>query len=165
MLMADMGIPYYRFSLSWSRLLPDGTVNNSNPDGLRYYNALIDSLLDNNITPMVTLYHWDLPQALQDRGGWNNEDSIHWFNEYADYCFQNFGDRVKFWITFNEPWVFIMYGYGDGQFAPGLDGGKAIRVYRVTHNVIRAHAHAWHTYDEIYREEQVRGSSPMLANI
>lgn len=153
--MADLGIPYYRFSLSWSRLLPDGTLNSSNPDGLRYYNDLIDELLANDITPMVTLYHWDLPQGIEDIGGWDNEVSIQYFDEYAEYCFANFGDRVKFWITFNEPWVFIMYGYGDGSFAPGQSGGKARRVYNVAHNVIRAHAHAWHTYDDYFREEQV----------
>lgn len=153
--MADLGIPYYRFSLSWSRLLPDGTLNSSNPDGLRYYNDLIDELLANDITPMVTLYHWDLPQGIENIGGWDNEDSIQYFDEYAEYCFANFGDRVKFWITFNEPWVFIMYGYGDGSFAPGQSGGKAKRVYNVAHNVIRAHAHAWHTYDDYFREEQV----------
>ena len=151
--MVDMGLKYYRFSISWPRLLPDGTMNNPSADGLRYYNALIDELVANGISPMVTLYHWDLPQALQDHGGWANESIVEHFKNYADYCFKNFGDRAKLWITFNEPWIVTMLGYGCGGFAPGIceDGTT---TYVVTHNMLKSHAHAWHTYDDIYRAEQ-----------
>ncbi|XP_072032581.1 cytosolic beta-glucosidase-like [Amphiura filiformis] len=152
-LMVDMGLKYYRFSLSWPRLLPDGTLNNPSADGLRYYNDLIDELVANDISPMITLYHWDLPQALQDFGGWVNESIVEHFNKYANYCFQNFGDRAKLWITFNEPWIFTMLGYGCGEFPPGIceDGTT---TYVVAHNIIKSHAHAWHTYDDDYRAKQ-----------
>ncbi|PIK55222.1 hypothetical protein BSL78_07952 [Apostichopus japonicus] len=98
-----MGLSYYRFSLSWPRILPNGRPDSASADGLRYYNALINELLDNGINPQVTLYHWDLPQALEDEGGFLSDDFPEWFNDYANYCFEQFGDRVKFWITFNEP--------------------------------------------------------------
>ena len=151
--MVDMGLKYYRFSLSWPRLLPDGTLNNPSEDGLRYYNALINDLVANDISPMITLYHWDLPQALQDVGGWANETIIEHYKNYADYCFKNFGDRAKLWITFNEPWIVTMLGYGCGGFAPGVceDGTT---VYVVTHNLIKSHAEAYHVYDDNYRAQQ-----------
>lgn len=89
--------------MSWSRLLPSGHVNNINQDGVRYYSQLIDSLLAVNITPMVTLYHWDLPQPLMELGGWPNPLMTLYFMDYAKFAFKTFGDRVKMWITFNEP--------------------------------------------------------------
>ncbi|XP_071963681.1 lactase/phlorizin hydrolase-like [Antedon mediterranea] len=148
-----MGLGYYRFSLSWPRILPDGTINNINAKGVEYYSNLIDALLVECITPMVTLYHWDLPQALQDVGGWANETIVDHFNDYADFCFKTFGTRVKFWLTFNEPWIVTLLGYGDGSFAPGI-ADPAITVYVVTHNIIKSHAAAWHTYDDNYRSSQ-----------
>ena len=86
----------YRFSLSWSRILPDGTTGRVNPAGLAYYNRLIDGLLGAGVAPVITLYHWDLPQALQDIGGWTNEALVARFNDYARVCFENFGDRVSY---------------------------------------------------------------------
>lgn len=153
-LIAEMGLKYYRFSLSWSRLLPDGTTENPSAAGLAYYNNLINDLIDNGITPQVTLYHWDLPQALQDVGGFLSDDFPEYFNNYAKYCFEHLGDRVKFWITFNEPWVIAVLGHGDGVFAPGIEGMADGNVYLSGHNLLLAHAMAYRSYDEEYRTSQ-----------
>ncbi|XP_077075157.1 lactase/phlorizin hydrolase-like [Siphateles boraxobius] len=143
----------YRFSLSWSRIFPSGKKSTLNQKGVDYYNRLIDGLLSNNITPMVTLYHWDLPQALQNINGWDNPELINIFNEYCDFCYATFGDRVKFWITFNEPQTIAWSGYGLGQIPPNVNQpGDA--PYRVAHNLLKAHAQAYHTYDEKYRAAQ-----------
>ncbi|XP_077065620.1 lactase/phlorizin hydrolase-like [Siphateles boraxobius] len=143
----------YRFSLSWSRIFPSGKKSSLNQKGVDYYNRLIDGLLSNNITPMVTLYHWDLPQALQNINGWDNPELINIFNEYCDFCYSTFGDRVKFWITFNEPQTIAWSGYGLGQIPPNVNQpGDA--PYRVAHNLLKAHAQAYHTYDEKYRAAQ-----------
>ena len=151
--MVTMGLKYYRFSISWARLLPDGTPSSENPAGLAYYNNLINELIANDISPMVTLYHWDLPQALQDQfGGWEGEEIIEHFNNYASYCYEKFGDRVKFWITFNEPWV-IAVPYEDAGMAPGILG-PGTKVYTVGHNIIKSHAKAWHTYNDQFRSSQ-----------
>jgi beta-glucosidase len=106
-LMASLGLDAYRFSVAWPRVLPSGTQA-VNEQGLAFYDDLVDKLLEAGITPHVTLYHWDLPQALQDRGGWENPDSVNWFVEYADLVSRTLGDRVKHWITFNEPFVVSM---------------------------------------------------------
>lgn len=121
----------YKFSLSWPRIFPNGNRDSLNPKGVDYYNKLIDSLLDSHVEPMVTLFHWDLPQALQDLGGWQNESIINAFVDYASFCFATFGDRVKYWITFHEPWVISYAGYGTGQHPPRIaDPGMA--SYQVT---------------------------------
>jgi beta-glucosidase/6-phospho-beta-glucosidase/beta-galactosidase len=93
-MFANVQVTHYRFSFSWSRLLPDGTINHINQDGVNYYNNLINGLLQINVTPMVTLFHWDTPQALEDQGGWLNNKSSEWFLDYATFCFMTFGDRV-----------------------------------------------------------------------
>ena len=103
-LMREMHLESYRFSVAWTRLLPNG-VGEVNPAGIAFYNDLINELLQAGIKPMLTLYHWDLPQALQERGGWLNPDSVQWFTQYAQTVFRAFGDRVKDFITFNEPFV------------------------------------------------------------
>ncbi|XP_044159167.1 lactase-phlorizin hydrolase-like [Bufo gargarizans] len=143
----------YHFSISWSRIFPTGLKSKVNSAGVKYYNRLIDRLIKVNIKPMVTLYHWDLPQDLQESGGWQNESTIQAFMEYADFCFSSFGDRVKHWITFHEPWVVSYAGYGTGQHAPGIkDPGNA--SFKVSHNIVKAHAKAWHVYNDKYRASQ-----------
>ncbi|NXC28283.1 LPH hydrolase, partial [Campylorhamphus procurvoides] len=152
-LLRALGVKNYRFSLSWSRIFPTGRNNSINSHGVDYYNRLIDGLVANNITPIVTLYHWDLPQALQDIGGWDSSALIDLFDSFADFCFQTFGDRVKFWITFNEPQVIAWQGYGLGTFPPNVkDPGSA--PYRVAHILLKAHARVYHTYDDKYRATQ-----------
>uniref|UniRef100_A0A8C0H6P5 Lactase n=1 Tax=Chelonoidis abingdonii TaxID=106734 RepID=A0A8C0H6P5_CHEAB len=143
----------YKFSISWPRIFPTGIRNSFSPQGVNYYNKLINSLLDSNIEPMVTLFHWDLPQTLQHLGGWQNESIIDTFADYADFCFATFGDLVKFWITFHEPWVISYAGCGTGQHPPGITG-PGVASYKVAHSVIKAHAKAWHLYDDRYRSQQ-----------
>nr|XP_020635330.1 lactase-phlorizin hydrolase [Pogona vitticeps] len=144
----------YRFSLSWPRIFPDGTNNSINSYGVGYYNRLIDGLLAQNIRPMVTLHHWDLPQALQDIGGWQNPDLAEIFASFADFCFQTFGDRVKFWMTFNEPLLISWRGYDSGVFPPNVKDNPGYSAYQVTHTILKAHARAYHIYDQKYRATQ-----------
>ncbi len=118
-LMRSLGLQHYRMSLSWPRILPRG-YGQVNPGGLDFYGRLIDSLLAADITPWVTLYHWDLPQYLQDRGGWPNRDTAKAFVEYVEVAGRALGDRVKHWMTINEPAVTVALGYVEGIHAPGL---------------------------------------------
>nr|BAF94233.1 Lct [Rattus norvegicus] len=152
-ILRTLKVKSYRFSISWSRIFPTGRNSTINKQGVDYYNRLIDSLVDNNIFPMVTLFHWDLPQALQDIGGWENPSLIELFDSYADFCFKTFGDRVKFWMTFNEPWCHVVLGYSSGIFPPSVQEPGWL-PYKVSHIVIKAHARVYHTYDEKYRSEQ-----------
>lgn len=137
-LMKEMGVNAYRFSISWSRIMPTGkdTVNEA---GIQFYSELIDAILEAGITPWVTLYHWDLPLALQlEEDGWLGKKITDRFAAYADLCFERFGDRVKNWITINEPWVVAMLGHGQGVFAPGRV--SHIEPYQAGHQLILAHA-------------------------
>ncbi|SDY65071.1 GH1 family beta-glucosidase [Herbiconiux ginsengi] len=134
-LMSSLGLDTYRMSLSWSRLIPEG-VGRPNPAGLDYYDRVIDGLLEAGIDPNVTLYHWDLPQALEDKGGWANRDVADWFAEYAALAFDRYGDRVRRWATLNEP-ISLWIGYGVGFFAPGHR--DAIAGRQAMHNAMRAH--------------------------
>lgn len=120
-LMEFLGIRNFRFSLSWPRLLPDGR-GRKNEKGIEFYNSLIDFCLECGIEPWVTLYHWDLPQALEEKGGWTNRDIIYWFEDYVALCIQQFGDRVKNWMVLNEPMAFTGAGYFLGLHAPGRKG-------------------------------------------
>jgi len=117
-LMASLGIPAYRFSISWPRILPSGT-GKVNQVGLDFYNTLVDGLLEANIEPYITLYHWDLPQVLQDRGGWPARDTAQAFAEYTHVVTRHLGDRVRNWMTLNEPHVSAFVGYLQGRHAPG----------------------------------------------
>ncbi|XP_071978349.1 lactase/phlorizin hydrolase isoform X2 [Engystomops pustulosus] len=153
-LLKGLKVSAYRFSISWPRILPDGTKNNINEAGINYYSRLIDGLLAAGITPQVTLYHWDLPQALQNLGGWENEAIIEWFKDYSEVLFQRLGDRVKFWITLNEPYIIAHLGYEVGAFAPGVFSIGTPTVYVVGHNMIKAHAEVWHLYNDKYRASQ-----------
>ncbi|MBN8697726.1 MAG: beta-glucosidase [Bacteroidetes bacterium] len=122
-LLSYLNIPNFRFSISWSRIFPNGT-GFINQNGLDFYDRLIDQLLENGITPWITLYHWDLPAALEKKGGWTNRDVIGWFSEYVDLCARKFGDRVINWMVLNEPMVFTGAGYFLGIHAPGRKGLK-----------------------------------------
>jgi beta-glucosidase/6-phospho-beta-glucosidase/beta-galactosidase len=153
-LMQSLGVTHYRLSLSWSRLLPTGTEEQINPAGIVFYNTLIDALLAAKIEPAVTLYHWDLPQALQQQGGWQNSSLVvQAFSQYADLCFDSFGDRVKMWFTINEPWSTAVLGHGLGVMAPGIKDQQRA-VYVVGHTQLLAHAAAVKVYREKYQEEQ-----------
>ncbi len=136
-LMAGMGIRNYRFSIAWPRLLPEGT-GAANEKGLDFYDRLIDELLAHGIRPFATLFHWDYPCALQARGGWENPDSPKWFLDYAELIAKRYGDRVKDFITFNEPQCFIGMGYAFGVQAPGVRLPPST-VVPMAHNVLLAH--------------------------
>ncbi len=138
-LMADMGLRAYRFSISWPRVQPDG-AGGGNPAGLDFYDRLIDGLLERGIEPWVTLYHWDLPQALEDRGGWLEPDVADRMAEYAGLVAERLGDRVAAWITLNEPRTFTQMGYGTGEHAPGRNGWAG--ALRAAHHAHLAHAAA-----------------------
>ena len=139
-LMAEMGLESYRFSISWPRVFPNGT-GEVNEKGLEFYNNLIDECLKHDIVPFVTLYHWDLPQALEEKGGWKNKETVDAFVRFADTCFQSFGDRVNHWITFNEAVIFCSLGYLTGAHPPGIEGDVK-GYFQTTHNVFVAHARA-----------------------
>jgi beta-glucosidase len=135
-LMAELGLQTYRFSISWSRVLPAGrgTVNRA---GLDFYSRLVDELLRHGIQPNVTLYHWDLPAALDDAGGWTQRDAAGWFADYAEIVARRIGDRVGLWTTLNEPWVVVDAGYLHGVHAPGRSSASG--AVRAAHNLLRAH--------------------------
>jgi beta-glucosidase len=138
-LMSELGVGSYRFSVSWSRVLPDGTGAVNEP-GLDFYDNLVDGLLAAGITPLPTLYHWDLPQALYDRGGWTNPEAPDWFAEYAGVVARRLGDRVTRWLTLNEPQVFCFAGHAYGRHAPGLEDWPT--ALRVADGALRGHAAA-----------------------
>ena len=142
-LMRDLGLNAYRFSISWGRVLPEGrgTINHA---GLDFYDRLVDALLENGIEPMATLYHWDLPAALDDRGGWLNPDIANWFADYAAILFRKFDGRVKLWATLNEPWVVTDGGYLTGVLAPGHRNRFEAPI--ATHHLLRAHGAAVAAY-------------------
>jgi beta-glucosidase len=138
-LMKAMNNNAYRFSTAWPRIVPDGdgVVNEA---GLDYYDRLVDALLAEGVAPVATLYHWDLPQALQDKGGWGNRATIDAFLRYVDVTVSLLGDRVPMWATFNEPWCVSILSHELGQHAPGLKDRKL--ALQVAHNVLVAHGHA-----------------------
>jgi beta-glucosidase len=136
LLMKDLGLTAYRFSIAWGRVLPRG-CGRVNPAGLAFYDRLVDLLLKNGIQPCVTLYHWDLPAALDDQGGWLNRDIAEWFADYARVVVRALGDRVPMWATLNEPWVIADGGYLYGVLAPGHR--NLFEAPIATHNLLRAH--------------------------
>jgi beta-glucosidase len=142
-LMRALGLKAYRFSIAWARVFPEGT-GRINPAGLAFYERLVDTLLENGIEPMATLYHWDLPAALDDRGGWLNREVAHWFAEYARTMFRRLDGRVKMWATINEPWVITDGGYLHGALAPGHRNRFEAPI--ASHNLLRSHALAVQAY-------------------
>lgn len=142
-IMKEIGLQSYRFSIAWPRIFPEGK-GKMNQKGIDFYDRLINELLENGIDPAVTLYHWDLPQALQDSGGWSNHDTADYFAEYAERIFKVLGDRVNKWITHNEPWCVAFAGHRQGRHAPGFtDFSLAVQV---SHHLMLSHAKAVQAY-------------------
>ncbi|MED6211693.1 Beta-glucosidase 42, partial [Stylosanthes scabra] len=154
-LIAKLGFGAYRFSISWSRIFPDGLGTKVNDEGITFYNNIINALLEKGIKPFVTLYHWDLPLHLDESmGGWLNKKIVDYFAIYADTCFANFGDRVKNWITINEPLQTSVNGYITGIFAPGRSEKALVEPYLAAHHQILAHAAAVSVYRSKYKDIQ-----------
>ncbi len=151
-LMAELGVDAYRFSIAWTRIVPDGDgpVNHS---GLDFYRELAEALLESGIEPYATLYHWDLPQALQDRGGWHNRDTVDAFVRYASVVVENLGDSIRHWITHNEPWVASMLGHQTGEHAPGItDWTTALRA---GHHILLSHGRSLPVLKESHPDSRV----------
>lgn len=139
-LMRLLGVKAYRFSVSWSRLMPEGT-GRVNEKAVALYRDMIQSMKENGITPYLTMYHWEFPQALQDKGGWLNEESVQWFGEYAKVVAENFSDICEYFITLNEPQCFVGLGHLNGEHAPGMKLSYG-ETFQIAHNALRAHGQA-----------------------
>ena len=142
-LMKELGLHAYRFSIAWSRVLPEGR-GRANPQGLGFYDRLVDQLLEAGIQPVACLYHWDLPQAIQEVGGWPERGTTDWFAEYARLMFDRLGDRVKTWDTHNEPRVAAFLGYGAAVMPPGI--ADYSQAFQVAHHLLLAHGKAVAVY-------------------
>lgn len=151
-LIKQMGIPNYRFSLSWSRILPSG-IGEINQAGLDFYHNVIDCCLEHGIEPFITLYHWDLPQELEVKGGWTNRDILSWFEEYTSVCVTAFKDKVNYWMVLNEPMVFTGGGYFLGVHAPGKKGFK--NFIPAMHHAVLCQAIGYNTIKAIDANAQV----------
>jgi len=158
-LMGEIGLKAYRLSISWPRVIPDGT-GSVNKKGVSFYDKLIDSLLENGVEPWVTLFHWDYPYALFCRDGWLNRDSADWFAEYTQVIVDNLSDRVSHWITLNEPQSFIVLGHQIGSHAPGLKLGFS-DVLLAAHHVLLAHGKAVQVIRSRARSETNIGAAPV----
>ncbi|GBP54370.1 Myrosinase 1 [Eumeta japonica] len=154
-MLAELGVDFYRFSISWPRVLPEGPgrIGARSAAGFAYYRRLIAQLKQRGIQPFVTLYHWDLPQYLQDLGGWTNPLIVDWFTDYARVVFEELGDDVKFWITINEPWTFCWFGYGLSTLAPRVNS-SAVGTYLCAKHVVLAHAKVYRMYNEEFKQKQ-----------
>ncbi|XP_046430435.1 myrosinase 1-like isoform X1 [Neodiprion fabricii] len=152
-IMKDIGFDFYRFSISWSRVLPNGFANEISEEGIQYYKNLTEELLANNIEPVVSIYHWDHPLILEELGGWTNELMVEWFADYARVIFEELGPLVKTFITINEPSVYCSNGYNSTRHSPGkiLEN---MGHYICIHNTLKAHATVYHMYNDEFRSEQ-----------
>lgn len=159
-IMKEMGLKVYRFSISWPRILPNGT-GEVNEKGLQFYSDLVDALLESGITPYVTLFHWDYPEALMQRGGWLNRECVEWFGEYTRVVVDRLSDRVKHWLTINEPQCFAGLGYETGIHAPGMQVGKRY-VFQVAHNLLLAHGKAVQVIRTHAKKPPLVGFAPAL---
>ncbi|MCZ0703111.1 beta-glucosidase [Natronobacillus azotifigens] len=156
-IMKDLGITTYRFSIAWPRVIPQG-VGDVNQEGLDFYHRMVDCLLENEIEPMCTLYHWDLPQALQDKGGWDNRETIDAFVEYAELMFKQFEGKIKYWITFNEPWCASFLSNYIGVHAPGFQDLQL--ATNVAHHILVAHGKTVKKYRGLNSKEGQIGYAP-----
>ncbi|PNF23657.1 Myrosinase 1 [Cryptotermes secundus] len=162
-LLKDLGVQFYRFSISWPRILPNGHVTLVNQAGIHYYNNIINGLLAYGIQPMVTMYHWDLPQALQNLGGWTNIYMVECFEDYARLLYKLFGDRVRWWITINEPLI-ISQGYaGEKGRAPNINA-PGTGDYLTIKTMVLAHARAYRVYLREFKDTQ-KGKVGIALNI
>ncbi len=152
-IIKSLGLKGYRFSISWSRILPLGT-GKVNLAGIDYYRKLIEGLLEIGVKPYVSLYHWDLPYELHKKGGWLNRDSVGWFGYYTKVIVEHFGRYVDHWITFNEPQIFVGMGYYSGEHAPGLKLSK-FDLFSIIHNVLLSHGTSVRVIKELYPNAQV----------
>ena len=150
LMMKRLGLTAYRFSIAWARILPEGR-GRVNEGGLGFYERLVDTLLENGIQPMATLYHWDLPAALDDRGGWLNPDVADWFADYASVMYKRLDGRVRLWATLNEPWVVTDGGYLHGALAPGHENRFEAPI--ASHQLLRAHGRAVQAYRAIGKHQ------------
>lgn len=157
-LLKELGVKHYRFSISWTRIFPEG-IGEVSEEGIRFYNDLIDELLKNGIEPYVTLFHWDFPYALYLKGGWLNPESPKWFAEYTKVVAERFSDRVKYFITFNEPQCFIGIGFQTGTHAPGQKASTR-DILIMTHNVLKAHGEAVRTLRKYGKQKLLIGYAP-----
>lgn len=157
-LMKEMGLKSYRFSISWPRILPEGS-GKVNGAGLRFYSDLVDELLKAGIEPFITLFHWDLPQAIYDRGGWSNREIAEWFSEYTKAVVEALSDRVSYWMTFNEPLCHILLGHYTGNHAPG-DRVETSEVFKLMHNMNLAHGMAVKTIRKYAKKKSLVGFAP-----
>ncbi|XP_059045516.1 myrosinase 1-like [Achroia grisella] len=151
-LLRELGVDFYRFSMSWNRILPTGFPNKINEKGIQYYDNLINELLKYNIEPVVTLFHFDLPQTLQDLGGWANPLCIEWFEEYARVVFDKYADKVKYWITVNQPNDICIESYESDRWPPAAES-KGIGPYLCIKNVMLAHANVYRLYVNEYKNK------------
>jgi beta-glucosidase len=157
-LMRGIGVGAYRFSISWPRILPEG-VGRVNEAGLEFYDRLIDGMIARGIKPAVTLFHWDYPVALQNRGGWANPESVDWYVEYARVLFKRFGHKVPYWITHNEPMVFTFAGYSQGHFPPCVRDFRT--AVQTTHHALLAHGKTV----RLYRSMELNGQIGIALDI
>ncbi len=157
-LMKEMGLMAYRFSIDWSRILPEG-VGRVNEKGIAFYSELIDTLLQYGIEPYITLYHWELPYALHQRGGWMNPQMVEWFGEYAKLVAERFSDRVKYFFTLNEPQCFVGLGFLTGEHAPGIKAPLK-DTFAMAHHVLKAHGRAVQMLRQYGKQDLVIGYAP-----
>ena len=157
-IMKEIGLKAYRFSIDWSRMLPEG-YGRVNEEGAAFYNELIDELLSNGIEPYITLYHWELPYEIYKRGGWMNPDIVEWFGNYARLAAQRFSDRVKYFFTLNEPQCFVGLGFLTGEHAPGIKAPLR-DTFEMAHNALKAHGRAVQMLRQYGKQPLVVGYAP-----
>ena len=157
-LMKELGLKAYRFSISWPRILPDGT-GKVNEEGIKFYSDLVDELLKAGIEPFITLFHWDLPKAVYDRGGWRNREIADWFAEYTKVVVDALSDKVRFWITLNEALCHILLGHNLGVHAPGETAPNR-EIFRMLHHINLAHGKAVHVIRKFSKTPAVVGFAP-----
>lgn len=163
-LMAEMGFKAYRFSVSWSRILPDGT-GKVNPKGIEYYNNMIDECLKYDMIPLVTMFHFDMPAALDQRGSWSNRESVDWFLDYARILYENFGDRVKYWLTINEQNMLTLVGKVIGSMVIPEDCANELKeIYQQNHHMLVAQAKAMALCHEMLPDAKI-GPAPNISLI